>query len=60
MEPEARPLLPLPMEDAERYPGFFTRLGRTLALGFTDPMGLLDRVPAGDRDWAGLARAMAR
>lgn len=58
MEPEAGPLLPLPMEDPDRHPGFFSRLGRTLALGFTDPMGFLDRVPAGDRDWAGLAFAM--
>ena len=48
MEPEESLLLPLPMEDPERYPGFWSRLGKTLLLAFKQPSAFFERVPYGE------------
>ena len=52
------PPLPLPLEDRERYPGFWTRVGKTLALGFTAPMDFFQRVPRGEGVGAPLGLAL--
>lgn len=48
MEPEDSLPVPLPMEDPERYPGYWVRLGKTLGLAFKRPMEFFERVPNGD------------
>lgn len=42
------PLLPLPFEDPERFPGFWSRVGGMFSLLFRAPMDLFRRVAAGD------------
>lgn len=46
--PDDAELRPLPMEDPERYAGYWTRLGLTLKLAFTRPMEFFERVPQGN------------
>lgn len=41
-------LLPLPFEDPERYPGFWSRVGGMFSLLFRAPLDLFRRVEAGD------------
>lgn len=46
-EPTATPLLrPVPFEDPDTYPGFWSRVGGMFRLVFSNPMELFDRVPA--------------
>lgn len=40
--------LPVPFEDLRRYPDFLDRLFATIKLGYSDPLGLAERVPATD------------
>ncbi|HCZ32295.1 MAG TPA: hypothetical protein DHV93_01775 [Holophagaceae bacterium] len=44
--PEAPALRPIPFEDLEAMPGFWSRVGAMFRLVFTNPMELFDRVPA--------------
>jgi hypothetical protein len=46
-EPVNPPLPPVPFEDTEQFPSFWTRVGEMFKLLFTDPLGLFDRVPQG-------------
>ncbi len=48
MEPEDPLPLPLPMEDRERYPAFWTRMGKTLELAFKRPFEFFERIPNGE------------
>ena len=51
MVPESAPvppLGPLPFEDRETYPGFWSRVGGMFRLVFSNPMELFERVPAGE------------
>ncbi len=41
-------LLPLPLEDPERYPRYWMRMWLTLKLAFTRPMEFFERVPQGN------------
>lgn len=41
-------LRPVPFEDLEAEPGFWRRVGAMFKLLFTDPFGLVARVPAGE------------
>lgn len=47
-DPGPPTLRPLPFEDLEQFPSFWTRVGEMFKLVFTDPMSLFDRVPQGD------------
>lgn len=42
------PRMPLPLEDPERYPGYWPRFWLTLKLAFTRPMEFFERVPRGN------------
>lgn len=44
--PEAPALRPIPFEDLDALPGFWSRVGAMFRLVFTNPMELFDRVPA--------------
>lgn len=45
--PSEPPLPPLPWEDPERFPGFWSRIGGMFSLVFSDPLGYFERVPSG-------------
>jgi Yip1 domain len=48
-EPAQAPTLrPVPFEDHETYPGFWSRVGGMFRLVFSHPMELFERVPAGE------------
>lgn len=47
MESEPLSALLVPLEDREGIPGFWPRLGKTLALGFTHPLEFFARIPNG-------------
>lgn len=42
---DASELRPVPWEDPESFPGFWKRLGGMFSLLFSNPLGLLDRIP---------------
>jgi hypothetical protein len=43
--PSAPPLRPVPFEDHEAFPGFWSRVGGMFRMVFSNPMELFDRVP---------------
>ncbi len=46
--PEAPTLRPVPFEDLETFPGFWSRVGGMFRMVFSNPMDLFDRVPVTD------------
>ena len=45
LPPPMEELPPLPFEDLERFPSFWTRVGEMFRLLFNDPLGAFERVP---------------
>lgn len=55
---ESRVLSRIPMEDRERYPGFWKRFWETLKLGICEPLAFFERIPQGESAGAPLKFAL--